>query len=259
MKIYLGIVIGFLGLLLCTPSSTNAQPRPKIGIEEKLGQTIPLDQELYDETGHLVSLKTLVNKPTILTFVYFRCPGICTPLLNELTKIVDKTDLELGKDYQIITISFDSRETPDMAAGKKDNYLQLLKKPADPNGWRFLTGDSLTIQRVTDGAGFYFTRSGNDFVHAGALIVVSPQGKITRYINGIKYLPFDVKMAVYEATTGKVGPTIANVLTFCFSYNPEGHTYSLNFMRISLVVTLGFVGVFVVVFIVRPRKKQQER
>ena len=259
MKIQRYVMVSLLALVLCMPLAANGETRPKIGIEEKLGQTIPLDQELYDETGHLVTLKSLINKPTIITFVYFRCPGICTPLLNELTKIVDKTDLVLGKDYQILTISFDCRETPDMAAGKKDNYLQLLKKPADPNGWRFLTGDSLTIERVTDGAGFYFTRSGKDFVHAGALIVVSPQGKITRYINGIKYLPFDVKMAVYEATTGKVGPTIANVLTFCFSYNPEGHTYSLNFMRISFVVTLGFVGVFVIVFIVRPRKKQQER
>ncbi|MCX6135399.1 MAG: SCO family protein [Ignavibacteriales bacterium] len=255
MKIYRSVIAGLLLLSLGVPLSVNGQPRQKVGIEEKLGQTIPLDQELYDETGHLVSLKSLVNKPTIFTFVYFRCPGICTPLLNELTKIVDKTDLELGKDYQIITISFDHRETPDIAAGKKDNYLNLLKKQADPNGWRFLTGDSLTIQRVTDGAGFYFTHTGDDFVHAGALIVVSPEGKITRYINGIQYLPFDVKMAVYEASTGKVGPTIAKLLTFCYSYNPEGRTYSLNFMRISFVATLGLVGVFVIVFILRPRKK----
>ena len=259
MKTYGFLVPLMFAFALGSPARAEAQTPPKVGIQEKLGQTIPLDQELYDETGHLVTLKSLVNKPTIFTFVYFRCPGICTPLLNELTKVVDKTDLVLGKDYQIITISFDHRETPDMAAGKKDNYMQLLKKPEDPNGWRFLTGDSLAIQRVTDGAGFYFTRSGNDFIHAGALIVVSPEGKITRYINGIQYLPFDVKMAVYEATTGKVGPTIAKLLTFCFSYNPEGHTYSLNFMRISFVVTLGFVGVFVIVFIVRPRKKQPER
>jgi protein SCO1 len=259
MKIVRCIVAGLFALALIVPLQANGQTRPKIGIEEKLGQTLPLEQELYDETGHLVTLKSLVNKPTIFTFVYFRCPGICTPLLNELTKVIDKTDLVLGKDYQVITISFDHRETPDIAAGKKDNYLNLLKKQVDPNGWRFLTGDSLTIQRVTDGAGFYFTRSGNDFVHAGALIVVSPEGKITRYINGIQYLPFDVKMAVYEASTGKVGPTIAKILTFCYSYNPNGHTYSLNFMRISFVVTLSLVGVFVLVFIVRPRKKQAER
>ena len=259
MKISGCVLLGVCLLAAGVTATAEAQSHPKIGIEEKLGQTIPLDQELYDETGHLVSLKSLVNKPTIFTFVYFRCPGICTPLLNELTKIVDKTDLVLGKDYQIITISFDHRETPDIAAGKKDSYFNLLKKQEDPDGWRFLTADSMTIQRVTDGAGFYFMRSGNDFVHAGALIVVSPEGKITRYINGIQYLPFDVKMAVYEASTGKVGPTIAKLLNFCYSYNPSGHTYSLNFMRISFVVTLGLVGAFVIVFIARPRKKQAER
>ena len=259
MKISRCLLQCLLALVFCAPLRVNSQTPPKVGIQEKLGQTMPLDQELYDETGRLVTLKSLVNKPTIFTFVYFRCPGICTPLLNELTKVVDKTDLVLGKDYQIITISFDHRETPDIAAGKKDNYMQLLKKPEDPNGWRFLTGDSLAIQRVTDGAGFYFMHSGNDFVHAGALIIVSPEGTITRYINGIQYLPFDVKMAVYEASTGKVGPTVAKILTFCFSYDPKGHTYTLNFMRIALVVTLGCVGVFVMVFIVRPRKKHAER
>jgi protein SCO1/2 len=259
MKIVRWFLACLIALGLSAPLRAGDQSQPKVGIEEKLGQTIPLDAEFYDEKGQLVSLKDLVNKPTIFTFVYFRCPGICTPLLNELAKIVDKTDLVLGKDYQIITVSFNHLESPDMAAGKKDSYLHLIKKQVDSNGWRFLTGDSLSIHRLTSGAGFYFMPSGNDFIHAGALIVVSPEGKITRYINGIKYLPFDVKMAVYEASTGQVGPTIANVLRFCYSFNPEGHTYTLNFMRISLVVTLGLVGVFVFVFIVRPRKKQPER
>ena len=259
MKILQWFLASLIALVLIAPLRAGDQNQPKLGIEEKLGQTIPLDAEFYDEKGQLVSLKDLVNKPTIFTFVYFRCPGICTPLLNELARIVEKTDLVLGKDYQIISVSFNHRETPDMAAGKKESYLQSINKQVDPNGWRFLTGDSLSIHRLTSGAGFYFMPDGNDFIHAGALIVVSPEGKITRYINGIKYLPFDVKMAVYEASTGKVGPTIANILRFCYSYNPEGHAYTLNFMRISLVVTLGFVGVFVLVFIVRPRKKQPER
>jgi protein SCO1/2 len=259
MKTYRWFFCALLALGFCTPLRAEEQAPPKVGIQEKLGQTIPMNEEFYDENGQLVSLKSLINKPTILTFVYFRCPGICTPLLNELTRIVDKTDLQLGKDYQIISLSFDHRETPEMAAGKKDNYLHSIRKQVDPNGWRFLTGDSLSIRQLTDGAGFYFMRNGNDFVHAGALIVVSPEGKITRYINGIQFLPFDVKMAVYEASTGKVGPTIAKLLNFCFSYNPEGRTYTLNFVRISGVVIVGFVGVFVVVFIIRPRKKVPER
>jgi protein SCO1 len=244
---------------ICTVPAPAQQPPPKVGIQEKLGQTLPLDVELYDETGQLVQLKSLVNKPTIFTFVYYRCPGICSPLLNELAKMVDKMDLVLGKDYQILTVSFDHREKPDIAAAKKVNYLDLVGKRTDPKGWRFLTADSMSIQRLTDAAGFYFMRSGNDYVHAGALIVVSPEAKITRYINGIKYLPFDVTMAVYEASTGKVGPTIATLLTICYSYDPEAHSYTLNVVRISGIVVLILVGIFVLIFLVRPKKKQAER
>jgi len=240
------------------PTSARQQP-PKVGIQEKLGQTLPLDVELYDETGQLVQLKSLMNKPTIFTFVYYRCPGICSPLLNELAKMVEKMDLVMGKDYQILTVSFDHREKPDIAAGKKVSYLDLVNKRTDPKGWRFLTADSLNIQRLTDAAGFYFMRSGNDYVHAGALIVVSPEAKITRYINGIRYLPFDVTMAVYEASTGKVGPTIANLLTICYSYDTESHSYTLNIVRISAIVILVLVGIFVLVFLIRPKKKLAER
>ena len=249
-------------LLVCVSlvSSTSArQQPPKVGIQEKLGQNLPLDVELYDETGQLVQLKSLMNKPTIFTFVYYRCPGICSPLLNELAKMVDKMDLELGKDYQILTLSFDHREKPEIAAEKKVNYLDLIGKRTDPKGWRFMTADSVNIQRLTDAAGFYFMRSGNDYVHAGALIVVSPEAKITRYINGIKYLPFDVKMAVYEASAGKVRPTIGTLLTICYSYDPESHSYTLNIVRISAFVILVLITIFVLVFIVRPKKKQAER
>jgi protein SCO1 len=244
--------------LAVVPASGRQQP-PKVGIQEKLGQTLPLDVEVYDEVGHLVQLKSLVNKPTIFTFVYYRCPGICSPLLNELAKMVDKMDLELGKDYQILTLSFDHREKPEIAAAKKVSYLDLVGKRTDPNGWRFLTADSVNIQRLTDAAGFYFMRSGNDYVHAGALIVVSPEAKITRYINGIKYLPFDVTMAIYEASTGKVGPTIATLLTICYSYDPDSHSYTLNIVRISGIVIIVLVGVFALIFLVRPKKKQAER
>lgn len=244
--------------LFALPASARQQP-PKVGIQEKLGQTLPLDVELYDETGQLVQLNSLMNKPTIVTFVYYRCPGICSPLLNELAKMVEKMDLELGKDYQILTISFDHREKPEIAAAKKVSYLDLVGKRTDPKGWRFLTADSASIQRLTDAAGFYFMKSGNDYVHAGALIVVSPEAKITRYINGVKYLPFDVTMAIYEASTGKVGPTIATLLTICYSYDPDSHTYTLNIVRISAIAILVLVGIFVLVFIVRPKKKQAER
>ena len=250
-------------LVLIPALSVHAQqeqtPPPQVGIAEKLGQTIPLDLTFYDEAGNTRMLKDVIDKPTIVTFVYFRCPGICSPLLSEVSRIVDKMDLEPGRDYQILTLSFDHREKPEIAAGKKDSYLSSIRRPVSPAAWRFFTGDSAEIRRFTDAAGFYFKRDGEDWVHAGALIVLSPQGKITRYINGISYLPFDVKMAILEASDGRVGPTIANVLKFCYSYDPAGRTYALNITRIAMVLILFLVAVFVVVFLVIPRMKKLER
>jgi protein SCO1/2 len=234
---------------------SNQQQQPPVGIVEKLGQTVPLYEEFYDENGNLVSLKSIIDKPTIVTFVYFKCTGICSPLLNEMTNVVNKMDLELGKDYQILTLSFDHTEKPEMAKDKRENYLGEIKKPINPDGWRFFTGDSAAIYRLTSTAGFYFQRSGNDWIHAATLIMLSPQGKITRYLYGINHLPFDVKMAVIEASEGKATPTIAKVLRFCYSYDPEGHRYAFNFMRISFIVIIGFVAVFVYIFLLRPRRK----
>jgi protein SCO1/2 len=164
-------------------------------------------------------------------------------------------DLKLGKEYQIVTISFDHTEKPELAREKRENYVKQLNPGIDVSGWRFFTGDSANIRKLTNEAGFYFERSGRDWIHAGGLIVLSPAGKTTRYLYGIQHLPFDVKMALVEAAEGKAMPTIAKVLKFCYSYDPEGRKYTFNFLRISAVAVVGLVAIFVVVFIVRPRKK----
>jgi protein SCO1/2 len=221
MKAHIRVFTGLLVLGLSLPGMISGQDAttekpPEVGIEEKLGQTIPLDAEFYDESGNLVALRSLVHKPTILTFVYFSCPGICTPLLTEVSRIVEKMDLEPGKDYQIITISFDHRDTPELAADKKENYLSSIARPVSPEAWRWLTGDSVTIRKVTGGA-------------------------------------------IYEASNGTVSPTIAKILTFCYSYDPEGRRYTFNVLQVSMVVILLLVGIFVLVFIVIPRKKLRER
>jgi protein SCO1/2 len=253
-------------LLLCglilMGSTTGAQgqaARPEIGIEEQLGHTLPREAELYDESGHLVSLGSLIDKPTIVTFVYYRCPGICTPLLTELAKMVEKMSIEPGKDYQILTISFDPGDTPEMAGEKRENYLSLIRKKVNPAGWRFLTGDSATVRRLTDSAGFYYKRNGRDWIHPATLIVISPEAKITRYITGIQYLPLDITMAVYEASNGTVSPTISTVLRFCYSYDPEGKTYTLNVLRISVVVILVLVGIFALLVLRKPKSSKAER
>jgi protein SCO1/2 len=235
-----------------------AQPRPELGIVEKLGSTLPRDLVLIDEGGNPVSLGSLLGKPTVLTFVYYRCPGICSPLLTELSKVVDRMDMEPGIDYRILTVSFDHREGPELARGKKESYLGALKRTVDPSFWRFMTADSTTIHALTDSAGFYFKEEGNDFVHAGALIILSPEGKVTRYVNGIQYLPFDVKMALVEAGDGKVGPTIAKILKFCYAYDPEARTYALNVTRIGGIATVLIAGVLFYAFVLRPRRKTPE-
>lgn len=253
------IIFIFVVLLNAATGTSQQQIKQPVGIVEKLGVTLPLDEEFYDDSGNLVSISSVISKPTIVTFVYYRCPGICSPLLTELADVVNKIDLELGKDYQIVTISFDHTEKPDLAKEKRDNYLKQLSPGIDGNGWRFFTGDSENIRKLTDEAGFYFEPSGRDWIHAGGLIVLSPAGKTTRYLYGIQHLPFDVKMALVEAAEGKAMPTIAKVLKFCFSYDPEGRKYTFNFLRVSAIAVVGLVAIFVVVFIIRPGKKRTEK
>jgi protein SCO1/2 len=235
------------------------QSKPFVGIVEKLGNYVPMDIELYDEAGHLVALKSLITKPTLIAFVYYRCTGICTPLLNDIAKVVDKMDLEIGKEYQILTVSFDYNERPEMASDKRDNYLSEIKKAVDPNGWRFFTGDSANICRFTDAMGFYYEQSGKEWIHPTALIAVSPDGKITRYLYGIHQLPLDVKLAVMEASQGHATPTISKILNMCYTYDPEGKHYVFNFVHAGGVVIVGLVALFVVVFIVIPKKKKERQ
>ncbi len=253
-------LIGWMIGLVLSTSTVVAQTQqpptpPRVGILEKLGTTIPLDDQLYDEQGMPVTLRSVINKPTILVPVYYRCSGLCTPMLNEVSKVIRKMDLTIGKDYQVVTVSFDPTETPDIAADKKDTYLSNMEKPIDPKGWRFFTGDSANVRRLTDAVGFYYEPAGKDWVHPSALIALSPTGEITRYLYGVNQLPLDVKLAIMEASQGKTGPTIAKVLNFCYTYDPEGKHYAFNVVRVSGVVIVGLVAIFVFVFVIRPRKK----
>ena len=243
--------------LLCVASICRAQAttHPPVGIEEHLGATLPLDVELYTEDGFRVPLSSILNRPTILMFVYFKCPGICTPLLTEVSHLVEKMSLVPGKEYQIITVSFDPDEKPDLAKDKKETYLEGMKKKIDPAGWRFMTGDSASIARLTDAAGFYYRRENGLWIHSGALIAVSPKGKITRYLTGIQHLPFDLTMAMYEAQEGRTGPTIAKVMAFCFPYDPVGKHYAFDIVRVSGVVIVLLAGGIALVLFRRPKSK----
>ena len=236
-------------------SAPHAQdPRPKgPGLEEKLGQTAALDVVLRDEQGGAVTLASLVDKPTILTLNFFRCAGICTPLLNGLVDGINKLDLLPAKDYQVITVSFDPTDTPEMASRKRQNYTAQVTRPFPETAWRFLTGDAVQSKRLCDSVGFTFEANGDQYLHPACIIFLSPEGKIVRYMYGIQFLPFDMKMAVTEAAEGKVGSTIQKTLLFCYSYDPSGKRYVLNVTRIAGVVTVLLVIGFVL-FLVRKRK-----
>ncbi|HER08294.1 MAG TPA: SCO family protein [Bacteroides sp.] len=231
----------------------------EVGVIEKLDQYIPLDVKLADENGDTVILGDIIDKPTIISFVYYRCPGICSPLMDGMADAMDATDLELGEEYQALTISFDHREGTLLASRKKNNYLNLMdKKEQAETGWHFFTGDSASIRRLTEATGFRFKPTGNDFIHSATLIIVDPEGKITRYMNGIYFLPFELKMSLLDAARGKSGPTINRVLQYCYSYDPAGQQYVLNITKVAgtLIIFFGLI-LFLVLVLFRKRKTTQ--
>lgn len=230
---------------------------PEIGITEHLDEFLPTDIYLIDENNQRVVLTDLIDKPTIINWVYYRCPGICSPLMEGLAKVMDASDLVAGVDYQVLTISFDPSETIDLGIRKKANYLNLVdKKEQISKGWHFFVSDSASIVKGTNAVGFKYKRTGQDFAHAASVTVVSPKGKITRYLNGIYFLPFDFKMAIIESSKGMSAPTINKIMQYCFSYDPVGQAYVLNVTKISGTLILFVAVLFFMVLIFKPKRKK---
>ncbi|MFA4923571.1 MAG: SCO family protein, partial [Ignavibacteriaceae bacterium] len=249
-----GLLFLILFSLQLTFAGNGEKSKPEVGIDEKLGQQIALQSVFLDENGKQISMKQIINKPTVLMFVYYDCPGLCNPLMAEVASQIDRIDLTPAKDYQLVCVSIDETETSAIAAKKKQNILTGMQKQFPPDGWRFLTGNKENILKLTSSAGFFFKKEGGQIAHSPTLILVSPSGKITRYLMGTTFLPFDLKMAIIEASEGKVSPTIAKILKFCFNYDPEGRKYVLNITRIAGAGILLIVIVLVIVLSVKPKK-----
>lgn len=244
-------------LIIITLSTTYAQD--ELGVYEHLDEYISDDLVLTDELYNEINLKESIDKPTIISLVYYECPGICSPLLNGLAEAMDKTDIQLGEDYQVYTISFSHTEKPPLARKKKKTYQKLVSHGDTKGSWKFFTGDSITISRLLDQVGFKVKKEGKEYIHPGTLIVISPKGKITRYLYGSTYfMPFDLKMAIVEAADERSGPTINKMLKFCFSYDPAGQKYVLNFTKISgsFILLIAFVLLGTLIF--RGRKRRRE-
>ena len=223
----------------------EASPQ-EAGIVEKPGAQAALDSVLKDEDGNDIALRTLTGKPIILTLNYFRCAGICTPLLNGLATTLNEIGLEPAKDFQVVTVSFDPVDTPEVAHQKRINYLKQMTRPFPPSAWRFLTGSAQATKAVTDSVGFNFKAAGDGYVHAGAIIVLTPAGNVSRYLYGTSFLPADLQMAVQEAKSGSVRPTISRVLSFCYSYDPEGRRYIFSLTRLVGAIILVLAAAYVI-------------
>jgi protein SCO1/2 len=236
----------------------GAPPPPgEVGIFEKLGGQVPLDLKLVDEQGREVAVREIIDRPTLLTLNYFRCAMICTPQLNNLADTLNRLDLTPGKDFKVLTVSFDDRDTPEIAAQKRANYLKLMKRPFPPEGWRFITGDAASTKALADSVGFKFQKQDGGFVHPAAIIVLSPTGRVTRYLYGVDYLPAELTTSIGLAAQGITLPTVNKWLRFCFSYDTEGRKYVFSVTRVVGTITLLAAGALLLTLILKGRSRKR--
>jgi protein SCO1/2 len=221
---------------------------PQVGVAERLGQQADLDAILVGEDGQKLRLGDLVTMPTILAPVYYSCPNECNVLLGTLASALPQVGLTPGRDYQVLAVSFDDHDTPSTATKRKGDFLNAGAmtgmKDFPPQAWRFLTGDETNIRRVMDSIGFGFMRTGDSFKHSVVLVALSPSGKITRYLYGIKPLPFDIAMAATEAAGGKTGLSIQRAVAMCYTYDPQGRRYVFDIVKVTGATVLAALGLF---------------
>lgn len=242
----------------------NASNQPdilkKIGIDQRLGEQAPLDLEFYDEAGNTVPLQQYFGeKPVILALVYYNCPMLCNLVLNGLTKNLKPLSFSAGEEFDIISLSFDHRETPALAAEKKKNYLKDYDRASAASGWHFLTGDSVNISRLAEAVGFRYQYDPvtKEYAHAGGIMVLTPQGKLARYFYGVDYPSRDLRLSLVEASENKIGSPVDQLLLYCYHYDPRTGKYGLvimNVLRLAGIATVLVLVAFVIVMLRRDRK-----
>jgi protein SCO1/2 len=237
-----------------TPSDTD-----KVGLDEHLGDYIPLNLVFRDEQGNPVRLADLVTRPTIIAPVYYRCPNVCHFLQGDLARVLPGLKLEAGEDYQVLSISFDETEQPDLAQRSRDTYYAAMNSQYPDKAWRFLTGDYEAIHQLTDAAGFRFQRVNHEFLHPVVFFVVSSQGQIIRYLHGTHIVPKDLTLALYEAKSGHVGTTIRKMVQYCFSFDPEQKTYVFNLLRVSATAILSTLFIFAIYLVFGGKKSKKDK
>lgn len=218
-----------------------------VRIEQKLDQQLPLDLVFHDENGQTVKLgQYFGRKPVVLALVYYDCPMLCTQILNGMVTSFRVLPFQIGKEFDVVTISFDPRETPALAESKKKIYVDYLPENMRSNatsGWHFLTGDQANIERITDAVGFryHYDEATQQFAHASAIMLTTPQGRLSRYFYGIDYPARDVRLGLIESSQNKIGSPVDQLLLYCYHYDPATGKYGaavMNVMRIGGVVTM---------------------
>ena len=241
-KITITLIVCLLSMAAYSQSTLFNQ-QMQVGFDEKQGQYADLNVKLVNEAGDTVLLKDVIKKPTILDLAYYRCAGTCSPLMWGISKFIDGIDLQLGKDYEVLTISFDPSERIDLGINKKASYLSTMKKKEEAKNWLFFVSDSADIARLTKSVGFNYEKVNDQFVHPTGLIALAADGKIIRYMRGIDFLPFDIKITMIEAAKGKIGPSINRLLAVCYGYDSKGNGYVFNVTRVSAIVIIFIVVV----------------
>jgi protein SCO1 len=264
-KIFFYIVL--LLTVISFQQNVNGDDKNKITIDEQLGKYIPLNVKFVNSTGKEIVLKDFFSdKPVVFAFVYYRCPQICTPLMTEIAEVINKSDLTPGIDYRVVVISMDENETPKIAAEKKRAMFNLVDKNIAPEDWEFLTGNLSNIKKITEAAGFYYKRVGTQFVHTTTVMFLTKDGKISRYLyprykkkSGFSILPFNFKLAVINASEGKVIPTIGKLLAFCFTYDPQGRTYVFDILKVVGASTILTVGLVILILVKKKKVVDNKR
>ncbi len=225
-----------------------------IDIKEHLGDSIPMDIEFTNSEGQRVKIKQYFDrqKPVVLVLAYYTCPMLCTLVLNGVAQVSSKAEIDFGKQYRIVTVSIDPTETPELAASKKEAYLNMIQRSKTDSSWAFLTGKEEQIKRLADAIGFkyHYVEDREEYAHPAVITLLTGNGKISRYLYGIEYNPRDYKLGLLEASEGKVGSSLDKLLLYCYHYDPNSEGYVVfagNVMKLGGVVTLIALGLFLLI------------
>lgn len=253
---------------IAAPPAAPSQLPPllrDVGFNQRLSEQIPPDLVFRDEAGDTVRLGDYLGaRPVILTMAYYECPMLCSLVLDGLSQSLRALPFNIGEQFVVVTVSFDPRDTPTHAAAKKAQYLRTYARHGAAEGWHFLTGEEASIRQLTEAVGFRYAADTEtaQFAHAAGLVVLTPQGRMARYLYGIEFAPKDVRLALVEAAAGQIGSPVDRLLLFCYQYDPTTGKYGLlimNILRLAGLMTVATLGGFMIMMFRREKQRIEDR